>query len=96
MIHIKKTDRGISMEGHAGCQENGHDIVCAAVSALTCNLVNSLGHFTDTVILQRSYCSGRMDIQWLSPLSDRAQLLVDSWHLGLEAINQEYNCITFE
>lgn len=96
MIHIKQTEHGILMKGHAGFHENGQDLVCAAVSALTCNLVNSLGHFTDTVILEKKYCSGDMRIEWLAPLSDRAQLLVDSWYLGLEAINQEYNCITFE
>ena len=39
MITIKITDRSIRMNGHA-CQKSpdGIDRVCAAVSALTCNL----------------------------------------------------------
>lgn len=43
MINIKITDHGIHMSGHA-CMNgtDGVDRVCAAVSALTCNLINSL------------------------------------------------------
>lgn len=47
MITIKITDRSIRMNGHA-CQKSpdGIDRVCAAVSALTCNLINSLKDLT--------------------------------------------------
>ena len=50
-ITVKKRN-GISIwillsRGHAGYAEEGQDIVCAAVSALIINTVNSLETFTD-------------------------------------------------
>ncbi len=44
-ITVKKRKRilsGIFSKGHAGYAEEGQDIVCAAVSALIINTVNSL------------------------------------------------------
>ena len=50
---------GFSVTGHAGFDEEGHDIVCASVSALTVNTVNSLEKFTsDRVITE--YCDDGM------------------------------------
>jgi uncharacterized protein YsxB (DUF464 family) len=48
MITIKITDRSIRMNGHA-CRKSpdGIDRVCTAVSALTCNLINSLEDLSD-------------------------------------------------
>ena len=47
MITIKITDHSICMNGHAGRKSpDGIDRVCAAVSALTCNLINSLKDLT--------------------------------------------------
>ena len=43
MISIQITSHGIQMHGHAGRKDSdGIDRACAAVSALTCNLINSL------------------------------------------------------
>ena len=55
MITIKITDRSIRMNGHA-CQKSpdGIDRVCAAVSALTCNLINSLKDLTGDRIRRNS------------------------------------------
>lgn len=93
MIEVKKTEHGIRMRGHAGYHKNGQDIVCAAVSALTCNLINSLEELTDNRI-RADTDHGLTVIQW-ERLSDKGKLLVDSWMLGLTAINQTYNCIKF-
>lgn len=81
------------MYGHAGYRIGGQDIVCAAVSALTCNLINSLEELTDNRIRAETG-SGRTVIEW-EELSENGRLLVDSWFLGLTAVNQEYNCIKF-
>lgn len=91
MIEVEVTDHRISMRGHAGQSQNGQDIVCAAVSALTCNLINSLQELTDNRI-RADTGSGRTIIEWRE-LSESGRLLVDSWFLGISAINQEYNCI---
>lgn len=94
MIIVKIRESGIEMDGHAGYHENGHDIVCAAVSALTCNLVNSLAHLTNTKIRAETK-SGYTRICW-DELTEAGKLLVDSWFLGISAVNQSYNCITFK
>ena len=39
--------RGIVMEGHAGYAQEGEDIICAAVSALSLNFFNSVETFTE-------------------------------------------------
>ena len=68
--------------------------VCAAVSALTCNLINSLKDLTGDRIRGET-ASGMTVIEW-EDLSDGGKLLVDSWFLGIAVISQEYNCIQFE
>ena len=94
MITIKITDHSICMNGHAGRKSpDGIDRVCAAVSALTCNLINSLRDLTEDHILALE-SSGKAIIEW-EQLSEKGKLLVDSWFLGLTDINREYNCITF-
>lgn len=93
MIKIKIRPEGIRMDGHANCSVNGQDIVCAAVSALTCNLINVL-HDLAKEQIRADMDSGMTVIAW-QKLSDKGKLLVDAWFLGIAAINQEYNCIKF-
>ncbi len=81
------------MNGHADRSANGQDIVCSAISALTCNLLNSLEELTDNRIRAET-ASGKTIIEW-EQMDDKGQILIDSWFLGLTAINQEYNCIEF-
>ena len=87
------TEHRIRMDGHAGHYHDGCDRVCAAVSALTCNLINSLQELTNNRIRAETD-DGMVEIEWES-LSESGKLLVDSWFLGITAIDQEYNCITF-
>ena len=93
MIQVRISSRGIQMNGHADRSVNGQDIVCSAISALTCNLINSLEELTDNRIRAET-ASGKTIIEW-EQLDDKGQLLIDSWFLGLTAVNQEYNCIEF-
>lgn len=94
MIKIQVTEMGIRMNGHAGHFQNGRDIVCAAVSALTCNLINSLQDLAGEELVKNECNSGHAEIQW-EKLSEKGKLLVDSWLLGISAINQNYGCIEF-
>lgn len=95
MIAVKISNSGISMSGHAGRKDpDGIDRVCAAVSALTCNLINSLKDLTGDRI-RADTGSGMTIIKW-EDLSDGGKLLVDSWFLGLTDINREHNCIKFQ
>lgn len=94
MIEVEVKQKGVYINGHAGRKESdGIDRACAAVSALTCNLINSLRDLTDDRVVT-STSSGMATIEW-EQLSDKGQLLIDSWFLGLTDINKEYNCITF-
>ena len=69
MITIKITDHSICMNGHAGRKSpDGIDRVCAAVSALTCNLINSLKDLTGDRIRAET-ASGMTVIEW-EDLSD--------------------------
>ena len=95
MIIVKIKDNSIHMSGPADRKDQtGIDRVCAAVSALTCNLINSLRDLTGDRI-RADTGSGMTVIEWEN-LSDGGKLLVDSWFLGLTDINREYNCIEFQ
>lgn len=95
MIEITITSNSIRMTGHA-CRKgsDGIDRVCAGVSALTCNLINSLKDLTGDRI-RADTGSGMTTIDWEN-LSDGGKLLIDSWFLGITDIDREYNCIEFQ
>lgn len=93
MIEVEVTTNRIRMQGHADRSVNGQDIVCAAVSALTCSLINSMQSLTDNRI-RADTGSGFTVVEW-EALSEPGKLLVDSWFLGLAEIDREYNCINF-
>ena len=56
MIVVKVSPAGIKMQGHACRSVNGQDIVCSAISALTCNLINSLEELTDNGRERKTSC----------------------------------------
>lgn len=95
MINVEITERSIRLSGHA-CRKasDGIDRACAAVSALTCSLINSLQDLTHDRV-QAMAESGMTVIRWEN-LSDSGKLLIDSWFLGLTDVNREYNCIEFQ
>ena len=95
MIQVCVREYGIRMNGHAGCKgADGIDRVCAAVSALTCSLINALSDLSGDQI-RADTDSGMTIIKWEN-LTDGGKLLVDAWFLGLIDIDREYNCIEFQ
>ena len=88
MIVIKRSSNGITMSGHAGYAQPGQDIVCAGVSALVQTLIQSIEELTQDKI-QYSMQPGWVDIK-MRDLSEQAQLLVNSFFVGLELIAGEY------
>ena len=86
LIKVKISNTSISVDGHARYAEQGKDIICAAVSVLTENLIKSINDLTRDSI---TYCliSGHIDIKFKN-LSEQGKLLVDSFFLGIcEIIN---------
>jgi hypothetical protein len=69
-------------KGHAGYARAGRDIVCAAVSALVTNTVNSLEQLTGDSFETRTE-DGFVCLDFPDSLSDRGLLLMDSLLLGL-------------
>lgn len=88
MIEVKHNSDSISIKGHAHYAEPGKDIVCAGVSTLAQNLVASiLGLTTDEI--QYDMQSGSIEIKY-GNLSEAAQLLVDSFFVGINLIANNY------
>ncbi|MCI7061233.1 MAG: ribosomal-processing cysteine protease Prp [Lachnospiraceae bacterium] len=83
---------GFEMTGHAEYAEYGQDIVCAAVSALVINAINSIEEYTDDTFENsvdpesgsvRFYMTG-------TSIGASAALLLKSLVLGLRGIQDEY------
>ena len=78
-------------KGHAGYAEEGQDIVCAAVSALIINTVNSLETFTKEKFQAKDKDGYVSIIFEQSPNTPEGKLLMDSLILGLTEIEHNYN-----
>lgn len=79
------------MDGHAGYADRGEDIICAAVSALTQNAVNSIEAFTeDAFEADVSEEDGSLHVRFENTVSDDTRLLLDSLVLGLTSIQDSY------
>ena len=85
---------GISFLGHAGLAndyQEGQELVCAAVSALTLNMANSVEHFTeDQFEADEDEQSGMFRFRFTGTISPEAALLMNSLVLGLEDIEETY------
>ena len=97
MIRVKfyldadKRYKGFAIQGHAGYAAYGSDIVCAAVSALSTNTVNSLEAFSsDRMETRTEEERGAMYLRLETRRDDTSQLLVKSLALGLESIRSAY------
>lgn len=97
MIHITVEKQGedyrrIVSEGHALYDEEGSDIVCAGVSALMINAVNSLDQLTeDGIVVDEGGAEGGfLSLRLEAPQSAQAKLLLDSLMLGLHSIFENY------
>jgi len=82
---------GFKSVGHAGAGERGNDVVCAAISILVINTVNSIEMFTN----DRAACHadeknfGYISYRLKDKGSEESQLLLKSLHLGVEGVMRE-------
>lgn len=105
-VKIYKTQSGEYLkficDGHAGYADYGKDIVCAAVSVLVINTVNSLEEITrEAIQVKTDEKAGRIICIFLrQPLKETSVVLMDSLILGLSQIEAQYgkqHCkLTFE
>ncbi len=81
---------GFRVDGHAGYAEEGEDIVCAAISALTTNTINSIMEFTeDEPDIDEDEEEGYMDVSFFEVPGHDTQLLIRSLAFGLSNIEAE-------
>jgi uncharacterized protein YsxB (DUF464 family) len=82
---------GFVCVGHAGYREEGQDIICAAVSALTVNTVNSIEALTeDAFSVEQGEDGGYLKLELTETLSEATVLLMDSLILGMQNILEAY------
>ncbi len=94
-ITIQKTRTSeysaIHVDGHAGFANYGKDIVCAAISVLVINMINSIETLTTEVInVMTNEKTGTIICEFNEHPSKEAVLLVDSMLLGLKEIEHQY------
>ncbi|SES97045.1 ribosomal-processing cysteine protease Prp [[Clostridium] polysaccharolyticum] len=83
--------KGFQCMGHAGYAGFGQDIVCAAVSVLVVNTINSIEEFTDDAIAcEVKEENGDVKLEFTADISNESRLLVESMLLGLRGVEQEY------
>ena len=98
MIHITifqnhETITEFTCIGHAGYADVGKDIVCAGVSVLVINCINSIEQLTDTrfqLTTDDEGDSGLIHVTFDNELSKEAKILIDSMILGLQGIQKDY------
>ncbi len=97
MINIKVFSKdgvytGFELVGHAGFAEYGEDIVCAAVSVLVLNTINSIETFTDDHFTCDAHeDGGYIKFQLEDTISNDSKLLLNSLVLGLQGVSEEYS-----
>lgn len=89
MIMIKRSPGRIDIRGHAMYDKPGKDIVCAAVSMLTYTLIDSLEQLTKDKI-EYNMEDGNVWIKY-KELSREAELLIDSFFIGLRLLEDSYS-----
>ena len=82
---------GFHVSGHAGYDERGYDIVCASVSMLVVNTINSIEAFTeDQFLCDVVEEDGDVTFRMEGDISKESALLLDSMLLGIKAVEEDY------
>ena len=82
---------GFRSEGHAQYDGQGQDIVCAAVSMLVINTVNSIETLTKDKFVLDAEESGYIDYRIKGEPTKEAALLLNSMILGLTGMEEDKN-----
>ncbi len=77
--------------GHAGFGQSGNDIVCAAISVLVINTLNSIEKLAmENVITKSDEREGCIECHFPDEINDQTKLLMDSMVMGLKEIEKNY------
>ena len=88
---VKKEYVGLICMGHAGYTKDEPDIVCAAVSMLVINTINSIEKLAGqkTSVIQNEE-TGFIKCDFSDSLNEKSILLMDAMVLGLQDISKTY------
>ena len=82
---------GLQSKGHAGYGSRGTDIVCASVSILTINTINSIQKLTSDKCNEKVNArKATIDFEIVGEVSRESKVLLESLKMGLEAISKDY------
>ena len=83
--------KGFNCIGHSGYADAGEDIVCAAISVLAINTINSLDQLAgEKFKLVTNEEEGLIDCRFEKNINEKSRLLLDSMVLGLGEIKKQY------
>ena len=82
--------RRFTLSGHSGYASSGKDIVCAAVSALVYNAVNSCEEFLHVSLPVEDEEIFECNIVAAQESMEKVQLLVQSMIFGVRQIEKQY------
>ena len=82
---------GFISRGHAGFARRGKDVVCAAISVLTINAVNSIEKIAkaEADVVQDKK-GGQISFRLLSEPDDKTETILRSLILGLKGVVADY------
>jgi uncharacterized protein len=80
---------GFRVQGHAGYSDSGSDIVCAAVSILVYNTINSCERFAG-VVLHVTDAGNSLTCRLPKQPSESVRLLINSMFFGVEQLADQY------
>jgi hypothetical protein len=90
IIKSKNTYKGFVCSGHSGYAASGKDIVCAAVSILVINTINSIEELAgENISVEQD--DGYISCQFPNEINDKTRLFMESMIMGLKQIEQEYS-----
>lgn len=77
--------------GHAGFGQSGSDIVCAAISILVINTLNSIEELAnEEIITESDEKEGYLECHFPNEINEKTKLFMDSLVMGLKGIEQNY------
>lgn len=92
-FHKTKTGEYLDFicSGHAGAGSYGKDIVCASISVLVINTINSLEEIVhEQITVDADEKRGLIVCKFERPLQETSKVLMDSLVLGLSRIAAQY------
>ncbi|MBR6222481.1 MAG: ribosomal-processing cysteine protease Prp [Lachnospiraceae bacterium] len=81
---------GFRFSGHADFADRGEDVVCAGVSALVFNTVNSIEALTEDHTKLDMKDEGFIDFRLTSDISEATRILLKSLYIGVSGISEDY------